>query len=434
MGDYAVARLDEIDEMTDGRCPFRPVRHHFGITSFGVNAWTAREAGDRIINEHDEDGRRERGALPRPCRGAPCSSSTASASTRRPARFVFARPGVKRTAFAEEPGTTVDRARRDARQGVRAERLGALGAGAPALRGRRLRGGRRRGCAGWSRLSVRNVFYNLACCESLTGRTEDAIEHLRRAIELAERFRTYARDDSDFDAIRDDARFQAARRAVGGSPVHDDGYFDERVAARYDESAARHVRPRPGRARGRLPRRARGPRTSARARDRNGPDRAAARSAGSARARDRAVARRWPPGCGRSRAATRSGSRSATSRRPASTGTFALAYLVFNTIENLTTQEAQVACFRNVAAHLEPGGCFVVEVEVPELQRLPPGETMCVFDAGETHWGIDEVDVATAGARLAPLRARSTGRFEQLSMPFRYVWPAELDLMAQLAG
>ena len=78
-------------------------------------------------------------------------------------------------------------------------------------------------------------------------------------------------------------------------------------------------------------------------------------------------------------------------------GTFSVAYLVYNTILNLTTQAAQVACFRNVAAHLEPGGCFVIEVEVPGLQRLPPGETMQVFHASETSWGFDEYDVANQG-------------------------------------
>src|SRR4051795_1890007 len=73
--------------------------------------------------------------------------------------------------------------------------------------------------------------------------------------------------------------------------------------------------------------------------------------------------------------------------------TFSLAYLVFNTIGNLTTQEAQAACFRNVARHLEPGGRFVIEVGVPELQRLPPGENFQVFAASDRHWGIDEIDV-----------------------------------------
>src|SRR5436309_11386264 len=78
-------------------------------------------------------------------------------------------------------------------------------------------------------------------------------------------------------------------------------------------------------------------------------------------------------------------------------GMFSLAYLVFNTIGNLTTQAAQVACFRNVAAHVEPGGCFVIEVGVPELQRLPPGETIRAFHVSETRWGFDEYDVAIQG-------------------------------------
>ena len=91
MSGYAIAHLDEIEEINDGRCPWRPVRHHFGITSFGVNTWTARAAGDRIINEHDEAAT-ERGALPRRCGGAPCSSSTASGWTRPSGPLVFARP------------------------------------------------------------------------------------------------------------------------------------------------------------------------------------------------------------------------------------------------------------------------------------------------------------------------------------------------------
>jgi SAM-dependent methyltransferase len=114
-------------------------------------------------------------------------------------------------------------------------------------------------------------------------------------------------------------------------------------------------------------------------------------------------------------------------------GSFALSYLVFNTIMNLTTQAAQVACFRNVAAHLEPGGRFVVEVMVPELRRLPPGETFRVFDASENYWGIDEYDVAKQGLVSHHLEIVD-GRLERMSMPFRYVWPSELDLVAELAG
>ena len=109
MSDYTVAKLDEIDEITDGRCPWRPVRHHFGITSFGVNAFTGQQRR-RPDHQRARRGGRARpagGALPRPPGAARGSSSTASASTRRPARSSSSAPDVKRTAFAEEPGTTL---------------------------------------------------------------------------------------------------------------------------------------------------------------------------------------------------------------------------------------------------------------------------------------------------------------------------------------
>jgi SAM-dependent methyltransferase len=114
-------------------------------------------------------------------------------------------------------------------------------------------------------------------------------------------------------------------------------------------------------------------------------------------------------------------------------GTFSLAYLVANTIMNLTTQEEQVACFRNVAAHLEPGGCFVIEVLVPRLQRLPPGETFQLFEVSPGHVGFDEYDVARQGL-VSHHYWIEDGKVERFSPPFRYVWPSELDLMAQLAG
>jgi SAM-dependent methyltransferase len=106
-------------------------------------------------------------------------------------------------------------------------------------------------------------------------------------------------------------------------------------------------------------------------------------------------------------------------------GTFALVYLVFNTIMNLTTQDAQVACFENAARHLQPGGVFVIEVVVPDLRRLPPGERYVAFSKN----GTDEYDVATQGLVSHHHRAGGT-----LSIPFRYVWPSELDLMARIAG
>lgn len=114
-------------------------------------------------------------------------------------------------------------------------------------------------------------------------------------------------------------------------------------------------------------------------------------------------------------------------------GPFRLAYLVFNTIMNLTTQAEQVACFRNVSAHLEPGGCFVIEAMIPELRRLPPGETFHIFSGSETYWGIDEYDVANQGLISHHVELKED-RADITSMPFRYVWPSELDLMAELAG
>ena len=114
-------------------------------------------------------------------------------------------------------------------------------------------------------------------------------------------------------------------------------------------------------------------------------------------------------------------------------GTFRVAYLVFNTIMNLTTQQAQVACFRNVAAHLEPGGCFVIEVAVPDLRRLPPGQDAVPFEVGPARWAFDVYDTATQ-AMSSNYIELTGGRGEYTTIPFRYVWPAELDLMAQLAG
>jgi len=114
-------------------------------------------------------------------------------------------------------------------------------------------------------------------------------------------------------------------------------------------------------------------------------------------------------------------------------GTFALVYLVFNTIVNLTTQDAQVDCFRNAAEHLDPGGCFVVEVNVPQLRRLPPGDRANVFATDDDHWGINEFDVV--GQKLVSHHFTATDHgFQHRPIAFRYVWPSELDLMARLAG
>jgi SAM-dependent methyltransferase len=115
-------------------------------------------------------------------------------------------------------------------------------------------------------------------------------------------------------------------------------------------------------------------------------------------------------------------------------GSFRLVYLVFNTIGNLTTQDQQVACFANAAAHLEPGGCFVIEVVVPDLRRLPPGEDARVFSHSPGYVGYDRyTDFVAQQATSHHFVAGASGVRESTT-PFRFVWPSELDLMAQLAG
>src|SRR5205085_4717097 len=137
MSRYAVANLDAIDEISDGRCPWRPVRSHFGITSFGINAWTGREAGDRIITEHDEAGEAEgQEELYLVQRGRARFEFDGERVEAPAGTLVFVRPGVKRTAFAEEPGDDDHCAWRDAGEGLRAYWLRDMGAARPPLPGR----------------------------------------------------------------------------------------------------------------------------------------------------------------------------------------------------------------------------------------------------------------------------------------------------------
>jgi SAM-dependent methyltransferase len=115
-------------------------------------------------------------------------------------------------------------------------------------------------------------------------------------------------------------------------------------------------------------------------------------------------------------------------------GTFRLAYLVYNTITSLTSQDEQVECFHNVAAHLEPGGHFVIEVGVPDLRRLPPGDTVRAFEVSPTYLGFDEYTDLVAQILYSHHYRVEGGSLETFSAPFRYVWPSELDLMARMAG
>ena len=209
MTGYAVARLDDIDEIDDGRCPFRPVRHHFGITSFGVNTWTAPGVGDRIINEHEESEEDSGEELYLVMRGRAAFELDGDRVDAPAGTFVYAPAGVKRTAFAEEPETTI--VAMGATPGQVYEPEGwevwsplnplyeAGKYGEAADRGRELLD---------AHPQYPGLAYNVACCESLAGRAADAVEHLRRAIDHAERFRSFAKQDSDFDPIRSEPAFK----------------------------------------------------------------------------------------------------------------------------------------------------------------------------------------------------------------------------------
>jgi len=209
MDGYAVARLDEITEVEDGRCPFRPVRQHFGIMTFGVTAWTAPAAGDRVINEHDEsddvDGEELYLVLSGRARFEIAGETVEAAE----GTFVAVPAGLMRTAFAEEAGTT----------------LIAIGGGAQGrpyvplgwevwsplrplfAEGRHEEVIERAGPLLEAEPPYAALFYNVACSEALLGRTEDALGHLRRAVELLPDVADFAREDEDLVALRDDPTF-----------------------------------------------------------------------------------------------------------------------------------------------------------------------------------------------------------------------------------
>ncbi len=207
MSTYKVAQLEEIEEITDGRCPWRPVRKHFGIMSFGINAWTAPNAGDRIINEHDEDGEHEELYIVQS--GRATFELDGERIDAPEGTFVFADPGVKRTAFAEEPGTTVIALGGTPGQAVEPNGWEVW---APIhalyLDGKYDEAADRGAGLIEANPEYADVAYNVACCESLAGRTADAIDHLRLAIERSERFREFAAGDTDLDPIREEPAFK----------------------------------------------------------------------------------------------------------------------------------------------------------------------------------------------------------------------------------
>jgi tetratricopeptide (TPR) repeat protein len=200
---YSLAQLDQITEMSDGRQPWRPVRHHFGITSFGANTWTGHQAGDRIINEHDEEGENEE--LYFVHRGRARFELDGENVDAPEGTFVFAKPGVKRTAFAEEAETTIL-----ALGGTPGQAYEPDGWELWAPVGPLYQEGRYAEAADMARDIVEAnpgypaLLYNLACCESLAGRRDDAVRHLRAAIERSAQLRRLAAEDDDVAAIRDD--------------------------------------------------------------------------------------------------------------------------------------------------------------------------------------------------------------------------------------
>ena len=214
MSGYEIAHVTDIPEHDDGQVPMRPVRHHFGIKGFGVNAWIGKEVGDRMIPEHqegnDEEDEAERDEeLYLVAQGRAVFELDGERHDAPAGTFVFARPRVKRTAFAEEAGTVIV-----AIGGTPGKAYDPVGWELWYPLRRLYEAGDYETVVERGRTLVDAnptnglVLFNLACCESLTGRKAEALDHLRRAIEAAEMFREYAKHDSDLDAIRGEPAFQ----------------------------------------------------------------------------------------------------------------------------------------------------------------------------------------------------------------------------------
>jgi mannose-6-phosphate isomerase-like protein (cupin superfamily) len=208
MGSYKAVRLDEIEALDDGRVPMQPVRHHLGIQAFGVNGFTAREAGDRLINEHDESAEHDRHEELYVVVAGHARFEIGGETVDAPqGTLVFVPPDETRTAFAEEAGTSllaVGAAAGQAYEPGGWEVWGPLDA--------LYRQGDYAGVADQGREAIEASgyplpMYNLACCEALAGRKEDAVEHLRRALERRPQLKELAREDSDLDAIREEPGF-----------------------------------------------------------------------------------------------------------------------------------------------------------------------------------------------------------------------------------
>jgi hypothetical protein len=206
---YSVAHLDDIAEYPDAGCHYRPIRHQLGITAFGVTAWTAHAAGDTVINEHDEGDPTADQELFLVLRGHATFDIDGDRVDAPAGTVVYAPPHTKRTASAKQDGTTVLLVEGTPGRGYDARGWELWAPLAPLYQ-----------AGGYAEVADRlgdvvaaspqypMLFFNLACCESRCGRTSDALDHLRHAIEMSEEFRASAKADSDLDPIRDEPAFR----------------------------------------------------------------------------------------------------------------------------------------------------------------------------------------------------------------------------------
>jgi len=207
MADYAVAHLDEIEELADGGCHYRPIRHRLGITAFGVTAWTAHAAGDLIINEHDDPTADQELFLV--LRGHAVFEVDGDQVDAPAGTLVFAPPHTERTATAKVEGTTIIALEGTPGKGYEARGWELWAPLAPLYEaGEYAEVADRLGALLATARQYPMLFYNLACSESRCGRTSDALDHLQTAIEMSEEFRDAAKDDSDLDPIRGEPAFK----------------------------------------------------------------------------------------------------------------------------------------------------------------------------------------------------------------------------------
>jgi mannose-6-phosphate isomerase-like protein (cupin superfamily) len=209
MSNYKVAKLDEIEAIDDGRVPMQPVRHHLGIKAFGVNGFTGREAGDRLINEHDESAEYDRHEELYVVVAGHARFEIDDETVDAPqGTLVFVPPDLKRTAFAEEAGTALLAVGAAPGQAYEPGGWEVWSQFNPQYQAGDYAGVADQGREAIEASGYPMPMYNLACCEALAGRKEDALAHLRGAIEGRPQLKELAREDSDLDAIREEPGFE----------------------------------------------------------------------------------------------------------------------------------------------------------------------------------------------------------------------------------